>query len=110
VGSVERHKNKVWMMRAISGSSAKMNMQLELQFEAMGIDKTKVTCTTFFHAPYPLIGRLIDWFYVRPGALGLINNALEGMKKIATQGKVPPTGLQFEKRKIDHPGYKILTV
>lgn len=103
--SVRRRENEVWAMRAISGPPAKMDMQLELRFETAGSDKTSVTCMMNFNAPYPVIGALIDWFYVRSEAVRLINNAMDGMKAVAISGKVPPIGKQIEKRKTDHPGY-----
>ncbi len=105
--SVEWKENEFWVMRAITGPPAKMNMELELRFEAAGHGKTKVTCAVGYRVPYPLIGSLIDRFYLRHEAQRLANEAIEGMKKTADQHKVPPFELQFEKRKADHPGYPV---
>jgi hypothetical protein len=35
----------------------------------------------------------------------LVNLAIEGVKSAVDQHKIPPANIQFEKRKIDHPGY-----
>ncbi len=107
--SVEWKENELWMMRAITGPPARMNMQLELRFEAAGPGKTRVTCAVGYRVPYPLIGSLIDRFYLRHEARRLANDAIEGMKRAADRRKVPPVAVQLEKREADHPGYTIVS-
>lgn len=103
--SAEWMQDEVWMMKASRGMPAKMNMQLRFRFEAVGADETKVTCRVGYHAPYPVLGSIIDRFYLRKEALRLAQLAIEGMKRVAEQGRVLPLDLELENRKEDHPGY-----
>ncbi len=103
--SAEWKENETWMMRAISGMPSRMGMALRLRFELAGPGKTKVTCILEYRAPYPLIGPLMDRFYLRHEAQRLVSEAIDSMKKVADQQMVPPLDLQFEKREKDHPGY-----
>ncbi len=103
--SVGWKENELRIMRPISGLPARMNMQMEWRYGAAGPGKTKVTCVFEYRVPYPLIGSLIDWLLIRREAQRQVNGAIEGMKKAANQNKVPPLDLQFERRRMDHPGY-----
>lgn len=105
--SVEWRENEYWMMRAVTGTPAKMHMELKIQFETVSAGKTRATVVFGFRAPYPLIGPLIDGFYIRKEAKRLVNIALEGMKRAADQHKILSIDMQMEKRKADHPGYSI---
>ncbi len=105
--SVEWRENELRIMRAISGLPARMNMQLEWRYDAAGPGKTRVTCAFKCRVPYPLIGLLMERFYILPEAQRQVNDAIEGMKKAADQHKVPPVDSQLEKRKADYPGYAI---
>lgn len=103
--SVEWKENECWTMKAVSGLPAKMGMALKLRFDALGTGRSKVTCVFEYRAPYPLVGSLIDRFYLRPEARRLVNEALDGLKRAVDRHGVPPLELQFEKRETDHPGY-----
>lgn len=105
--SIKYEEDEPFMMKASNGTPAKFNMQLEVRFESLGIRRTKATGIFGFHAPYPLIGPLIDRFYVRKEAQRLINSAIDGIKNAVDQNKIPSVNLQFENRKADHPGYSI---
>jgi uncharacterized membrane protein len=107
--SAEWKEDETWMMKASEGMPAKMNMQLRFRFEAVGSDKTKVTCWVGYHAPYPLLGAVIDRFYLRKEATRLAHLAIAGMKRVAKQRLVRPVEAEFEKRKADHPGYGMET-
>ncbi len=107
--SVQWKENELRMMRPISGLPARMNMQMEWRYDAAGPNKTRVTCVFKYRVPYPLIGSLIDRFYIRPEARRQVNDAIEGMKKAANQQRVPRVELQFEKRKADHPGHTVVS-
>ncbi len=108
--SVEWKEDEIWMMRASQGMPAKMNMQIRFRFETVETGKTKVTCWVGYHAPYSLLGAVIDRFYLRKEAVRLANLAIKGMQRIAEQHRVQPVDLEFEKRKADHPGYGIGTL
>jgi uncharacterized membrane protein len=103
--SVEWKEDESWMMRASQGMPAKMNMQLRFRFEAVGADKTKVTCSIGYQALYPLLGALIDRFYLRKEAMRLAHLAIEGVKRAVEERRVQPVDVAFEKRRTDHPGY-----
>lgn len=103
--SVEWKADEVFRMRAFQGLPAKMNMQFRLQLEDAGAGKTRVTAVLAFRAPYPLIGRLIDRFYLRKGAQQLVDSAIGGVTEAAKRGRIPPISVQLERRKADHPGY-----
>jgi hypothetical protein len=93
-------------MRAITGPPAKMKMENEMKFESLGPGRTKVTCVVEYHVSYPLIGPLLDRFYLRKRAQTHAENAVRGMQGAANRRAIPPTRTQFEKRVLDHPGYK----
>ncbi|HEV2139172.1 MAG TPA: hypothetical protein VGR53_10050 [Nitrososphaerales archaeon] len=97
--------NEVWGMKAITGPPAKMKMQNEMRFEKLGPGKTRVRFVVEYHAPYPIVGIILDRLYLRSKAQVHARNAIEGMKS-AQQRKVPSLLMQFEKRKSDHPGYR----
>ena len=103
--SAEWKEDEAWMMKASRGMPAKMNMQLRFRFEEVEPAKTRVTCGVGYHAPYPLLGAMIDRFYLRAEAVRLANVAIEGMKRVAEQRRVRSVDVEFEKRKVDHPGY-----
>jgi hypothetical protein len=106
--SVDWKENELWAMKAITKLPAKMNMQISMRLETVadsGANKTRATCIIEYQVPYPIIGRLIDRLYIRREIQGLVNSAIEGIKSVADQRKVPPFGLQFERRQLDHPGY-----
>jgi uncharacterized membrane protein len=98
-------ENELWSMKAKTGLLAKMNMQNVMRFERVGTSRTKVTCTITFRSPYPLVGLFIDRFYLQGQAKQLAINAVEGMKRAASQRLIPATADQMEARKVDHPGY-----
>ncbi len=103
--SVDWKEDEIWMMKASRGMPAKMNMQIRLRFEAVGADQTRVTCTVGYRAPYPFVGTLIDWLYLRKEALRLANLAVRGMRQVAGQHRVQPIEVERENRRADHPGY-----
>lgn len=102
---VEWKENEFWKMKAFKGMTAKMNMYMKLLFEDAGAGGTKVTGLVGFRAPYPIIGPLIDRFYLRNEAQRLVNVAIGGLKCLAAEHKIPSVASQLEKRKVDHPGY-----
>ncbi len=104
--TAEWKENERWAMKAAQGTPAKMNMRVELRFETAEHGRTKVTCSLRYHAPYPLLGALIDRFYLRKEGLRLANLALDGIRRVAEQHQVPSIGAQLEKRRTDHPGYQ----
>jgi uncharacterized membrane protein len=105
--SVKWMKNEIWARRALSGLPAKMSMQMEMRFEPVGMDRTKVTARIDYRVPYPLVGWLIDRLYVSRHARKMATEAVEGIKKTALEGRIPTLQVQLEKRKVDHPGYHL---
>ncbi len=103
--SAEWKEDEIWTMAASRGMPAKMNMRIRFRFESVDTVKTRVTCEVGYHAPYPLVGALIDRLYLRKEALRMANLAIAGMKRVAEQGRIRPPGVEWEKRKADHPGY-----
>ena len=103
--SVDWKEDEVWMMKATQGMPAKMNMEIRVRFEAVGSSQTKVTCRVGYHAPYPLLGALIDRFYLRKEAVRMAHLAIDGMRKAVEDGRVQALEVEFENRKADHPGY-----
>ncbi len=103
--SAEWKEDEIWMMAASRGMPAKMHMRIRFRFETVDAAKTRVTCEVGYHAPYPLVGALIDRFYLRKEALRLANLAVAGIKRVAEQGRIRPLEAELEKRKADHPGY-----
>ncbi len=103
--SAEWQEDEIWMMRASGGMPAKMHMQLRFRFETVDADRTKVTCFVGYHAPYPLLGSVIDRLYLRKEASRLAGLAIVGMQRAAKQHLVRPVEEEFENRKADHPGY-----
>jgi len=104
--SIKWRRNELWTRRAISGLPAKMKMQIEMGFEALGPHQTKLTCRIEYRVPYPIVGWFMDRLYVRPEVQGMATNAVEGLKKVASEGGILPVSIQMEKRKKDHPGYQ----
>lgn len=104
--SAEWREDEVWAMRASKGIPARMNMQLRFRFETVDGGKTRVTCCVGYHAPYPLLGAVLDRIYLRKEAVRLSRLAIEGMKRMAEQHRVRPVEAELEKRKADHPGYR----
>lgn len=103
--SISWRENEFWAMRASTGLPAKMKMQMDMQFEPLGPHETKVTSKIRYTVPYPLVGWLIDRFYVRREVQQMVTNAVQGLKKASINGRIPPVEAQQEKRKEDHPGY-----
>ncbi len=103
--SAEWKEDEVWMMKASRGMPAKMNMQLRFRFETAEPGETKVTCWVGYRAPYPLLGPIMDRFYLRKEALRLAHLAIEGLKRAADQRRVRSVEEEVEKRRADHPGY-----
>ncbi len=103
--SVEWKEDELWSMRASQGMPAKMGMQIRLRFETVKPGQTKVTCRVGYHVPYPLVGAIIDRFYVRKEATRLARLAIEGIQQAAREHRVPPVEAEFRNRKADHPGY-----
>jgi hypothetical protein len=90
----------------IQGDPSQDEYADEVSIRGCWIGMSKITAVMGFRTPYPLIGSLIDRFYVPKEAQKLVNSALEGVKKYADQHRIPLERLQFEKRKIDHLGYE----
>lgn len=105
--SVEWAKDERFLMRAVRGMPAKMHMQFGVRFEDVEGHKTRVTGVMGYHASYPLIGSLIDRFYLRKEVRRLAHNAIEGIRRAAEQHKIPSLATQWERRMVDHPGYGI---
>ncbi len=82
-----------------------MNMQIRFLLGSVETGKTKVTCQVGYHAPYPLLGAIIDRIYLQKEAERLAHLAIGGIKKMAEQDRVQSVDAEFEKRKADHPGY-----
>jgi uncharacterized membrane protein len=104
--SIEWRNNELWARRAVSGLPAKMKMSIEMRFEALGPGATKLTCRIEYRVPYPIIGWLMDRFYVHREVRQMATSAIEGLKKVALGGGIQPISAQMEKRKDDHPGYQ----
>ena len=104
--SIEWVENELWARKALSGPLAKMNMKMKMRFEPIGNGRVKVISSIDYRVPYPLAGRLFDRLYVRRQARRMARNAVEGIRKAATEGRIPPLQVQMEKRKADHPGYQ----
>lgn len=105
--SVELKENEFWKMKASTGMPAKMNMYLLFQFEENGVGWTRIRGAMGFRAPYPIIGPLIDRFYLRKEAQRMVNMAVDGVKAAVAEHRIPSVISQFEKRKTDHPGYSM---
>ncbi len=105
--SAEWKEDEVWMMRACRGMPAKMNMEVRFRFETVAPGRTRVTCRVGYHAPYPLLGSLIDRFYIQKEAARLAHLAIEGMQRVADQHRVRPLEAERVKRMADHPGYEV---
>ncbi len=103
--SAEWKADEIWMMQASQGMPAKMNMQIRFRFETVEPGRTKVTCRVGYHAHYPLLGAIIDRLYLRKEAVRLADLAIEGIQRMAGQGRVRPIKRELEKRRADHPGY-----
>lgn len=103
--SVEWKEDNIWKMMASTGLPAKMNMFLLFQFEDIGVGRTRVRGAMGFHAPYPIIGALMDRFYLRSEAQRMVTDAVEGVKQAAVEHRIPSANSQLEKRKTDHLGY-----
>jgi uncharacterized membrane protein len=101
---VKWKRSELWARKALSGPFARMRMQMEMRFETAGTG-TKVTSRIDYKVPYPLAGWLIDKLYMRRQARKMANDAVEGIKKAAMEGRIQPLQVQLEKRKVDHPGY-----
>ena len=104
---VKWKRSEFWTRKALSGPFARMRMQMEMRFESMGTDRTKVTSRIDYRVPYPLAGWLIDRLYMRRQARKMATDAIEGIKKAAIEGRIPTLQVQLEKRKVDHPGYRL---
>lgn len=103
--AVEWKENECWMMKASSGTPAKMNMYLAVRFRDEGLEGTKVTAVMGYKIPYPIIGPLIDRFYIEREAQKLVNTAIEGMQRASSEHRIPPISLQLVRRKVDRPDY-----
>jgi hypothetical protein len=102
---VKWKRDELWTRKALSGPFAKMSMQMEMVFEPIGTDRTKVTSRIEYRVPYPLPGWIIDKLYMRRQARKLVIESVEGIRKAAISGRIPTLEAQMEKRKVDHPGY-----
>lgn len=105
--SVEWKENDYWMMKASSGAPGRMNMYLSVRFRDEGVGETRVTVVMGYKIPYPIIGPLMDRFYVQKEAHRLVNIAIEGMQRAAYERRIPPISLQLERRKINRPDYAV---
>lgn len=105
--SAEWKEDELWTMRASRGIPAKMKMEIGFRFEPVERGRTKVTCRVGYHAPYPILGAVIDRIYLRKEAVRLADLAVAGMKRAAEQHRVQAVEVELEKRKADHPGYPI---
>ncbi len=103
--SADWSEDETWSMRACEGMPAKMNLGLRLRFEAVDAGRTRVTCGISYHAPYPLLGAIIDRFYLRREAVRLANLAVRGLQRVGQKHRVRSIEAEFEERKRDHPGY-----
>ncbi len=101
-------EDELWAMRAFQGMPAKMNMRIEFRFESVTAGKTMVTCSVGYHAPYPVLGHIIDRFYLQKEAARLANLAVDGMRRKADDRRVQSIEAESEKRRTDHPGYQPL--
>ncbi len=104
--STKWRENEVWVRKASTGFPAKMKMSIEMRFEPLGPHTTRVTSKIGYRVPYPLLGWLMDRFFVHREAQRMATNAVQGLKKIAMGGGIPSVQAQLEQRKLDHPGYK----
>jgi uncharacterized membrane protein len=102
---VEWKPKEFWAMQAINGPPARMKMKNQMRFKDLGHGRTEVTCTISYRIPYPVVGPLLD-LYLRGKAKRHTNNAIQGMKMLGAQHRIPPLNSQMEKRKKDHPGYQ----
>ena len=103
--SAEWKEDEAWTMKAFRGMPAKMNMRIRMRFEAIEPTRTRVTCSVGYHAPYLLLGVLIDRFYLKKEATRMTQLAIGGIQRRAQQHRVRTVEEAFEKRKADHPGY-----
>lgn len=104
--SVKFESNRHWGLKAVSRLPAKMNMESDMQFEALEPRKTRITLTMQYRVPYPLIGWFIDRFFIRRETQKMADAAAEGIQKMAINGRIPLLSAQMEKRKVDHPRYR----
>ncbi len=105
--SADWKEGEIWTMKASEGMPASMHMQIRFRFEDLDGHRTKVTCSVGYHAPYPVFGALMDRFMLRKEAQRLASLAIEGLQGVAEKGRVRPVEIEFEKRKLDHPGYGV---
>lgn len=103
--SIQWNLDESWTRRATTGLPARMNMQVKLKFRSLGPGKTEVTSSIEYHVPYPLVGWLVDRFFARRRVQEMADNAINGLKKVGAERKIPPLDEQLAKRKSDHPGY-----
>lgn len=103
--SISWRENELWARRAITGLPAKMRMSMEMRFEPIGPRETKVTSKIQYKVPYPLVGWLMDRFYVHREVQKMATDAVRGLREASINGRIPPVQAQQEKRKEDHPGY-----
>ncbi len=106
--SISSRKNESWTRRASSGIPGRMSMVMEMRFEPLGPRQTRVTAKIQHRVPYPLVGWLMDRFYVGREIQKMARNAVQGLKKTSIDGGITPVEAQLEKRKQNHPGYRAI--
>ena len=104
--STKFETNTLWAMKATAGSPAKMNMGAEGRFREVGPRKTEVRIAISYDVPYPLVGWLLDRFYVRREVRKMVEEMVEGIGRAAAQNRIPSLAIQLKKREEDYPGYR----
>lgn len=103
--STEWKEDVSFTMNAFSGFPSKMNMQFNLLFEDAGEGRVRVTGILGFRAALPLIGRIIEFLFVRREAERMLQGAISGLARVAKESRIPSLREQFDRRAADHPGY-----
>jgi len=102
--SVAWKENELWAMRANKGLPARLRMETEMRFEESGHNETEVAISIQYEAPYSILGRLLDALFLRREVHRMAINTIEGLKKAAVEGRIPPLVLQAVKREADLHG------
>jgi len=103
--SIRHEPGRFWAMKATSGLPLKYRMQSAMRFMAVEPRRTQVTFAMEYTVPFPILGWLMDRFFVKKEARRMIQAAVEALRRLAEQGGIPRTHDQLERRKADYPGY-----
>ena len=104
-GELIRHEpGRLWARKAISGLPLKMRMQAEMRLAVVERRRTQVTFAMEYRVPYPILGWLMDRFYVQKEAHKMVQAAVKALRMLAAEGRIPSTPDQLEHRKADYPG------